>query len=183
MGEMILVCGENSSGKSLFAEKLVSRTKGKRYYIATLQPAGEIDHARIEKHRRQRESLGFETLELPFGFGGVDFENDCVVLLEDVANLLGNLIFGRQQGITQAMEEIKALKNKCRILFLVSIYGLSGEGYEGETLSYVNQLNEINSLLFEGCDAVVKMEKGKALLKKGEIDFADKSLFDSPVNI
>ena len=105
MGKMILVCGENSSGKSLFAEKLVSRTEGKRYYIATLQPAGDFDQSRIEKHRRQREKLDFETLELPFGFQEAEFEEGSVILLEDASNLLGNLIFGKKQGIDRALFE------------------------------------------------------------------------------
>ena len=180
---MILVCGENSSGKSFFAEKLVSRTCGKRYYIATLQPAREYDDLRIEKHRRQREKLDFETLELPFGFENAEFEEGSVILLEDASNLLGNLIFGKKQGIVRALEEIESLKHRCKTLFIVSISDLSGDGYEGETLDYVNQMNSMNSILEERCDAVIKMEKGNAVIKKGEKLLYDEGFLDSSVNL
>ena len=38
MGKLILVSGENSSGKSVFAESLFSKYSTKRYYIATMIP-------------------------------------------------------------------------------------------------------------------------------------------------
>ena len=53
MGKLILVCGANSSGKSLYAEELVSRTTGPRYYVATMLRNFEENHARIEKHQKQ----------------------------------------------------------------------------------------------------------------------------------
>ena len=183
MADMILVCGENSSGKSMLAEKLVSLTKGKRYYVATMINSNPENQKRIEKHIAQRAGLNFETLELPFGFESAELEEGRVVLLEDVANLLANLIFVRQQGLQQALAEIQKLKNKCKTLFLVSIAGLSGEGYEGETLDYVNQLNELNTILSAISDAVVEMENGEPIIRKGEKLLHDEGLLDCPVNL
>lgn len=183
MGELIFVCGANRSGKSLFAEKLVSCTEGKRYYIATMINTTEDNQQHIIKHRNQRANLNFTTLELPFGFYQQEFEEESVVLLEDVSNLLANLIFVKNQGLEQAVNEIFKLREKCQKLFVVSILGLNAEVYEGETKDYVNLLNEINQVLFDTADAVVQMENRRPILKKGEISFADKGLFDSPVHI
>ena len=93
MGEQILVVGSNQSGKSRFAEKLISCTEGKRYYIATMISSTEDNEFHIKKHIKQREGLGFDTHELPYGFDGLEIESDSVVLLEDVSNLWANLMF------------------------------------------------------------------------------------------
>ena len=53
MGTLILVAGENGSGKSRCAENIVAQTTGRRYYIATMQPCSEENLRRVEKHRRQ----------------------------------------------------------------------------------------------------------------------------------
>ena len=41
MGKLIVVSGPNESGKSAFAESLMSRIPGQRYYIATMAPQTE----------------------------------------------------------------------------------------------------------------------------------------------
>ena len=74
MGALILVAGANGSGKSLFAEELVEKTWGDRYYIATMAPQTEENFQRVEKHRRQREHLAFGTSI----FGGRSTDNRCI---------------------------------------------------------------------------------------------------------
>ncbi len=183
MGAQIMVCGANRSGKSLFAERLVSRTEGRRYYIATMINFTEDNAFHIRKHRLQREGLNFTTFELPFEPGKAEIEPDSVVLLEDVSNLLANLIFEKSLGAEEALEEINALREKCALLIMVSISGLSTEGYEGETAEYINALNEMNSKLFRLADAVIEMENRRPVLKKGDVPDALKSILDSHVNI
>ena len=161
----------------------MSLTEGKRYYIATMINSSEENNRRIQKHIAQRASLNFETLELPYGFSEARFEKDSLVLLEDVSNLLANLIFVKKQGLTEALAEIENLKNKCKTLILVSISGLCGDGYEGETLDYVNQLNELNHILAQKSDAVIEMENRLPKIKKGDLGHAFESLFNSPVNL
>ena len=48
MGKLIVVSGPNESGKSAFAESLMSRIPGQRYYIATMVPQTEENYRRIE---------------------------------------------------------------------------------------------------------------------------------------
>ena len=54
MGKLILVLGENNSGKSKFSEEMISKIEGNRYYIATMIPATDENYDRIKKHKKQR---------------------------------------------------------------------------------------------------------------------------------
>ena len=89
MGTLILVAGENGSGKSRCAENIVAQTTGRRYYIATMQPCSEENLRRVEKHRRQRKDLRFTTLELPHRVGAAAVENGSVVLIGSIAGCGG----------------------------------------------------------------------------------------------
>lgn len=183
MGEFVFVQGQNKSGKSRFAEKLVSLTEGKRYYIATMLRSCDANELQIERHIRQRQGLNFETLELPFGFGEAEIEKDSVVLLEDVANLTANLIFEKHQPWQPIPDEVEGLREKCALLIAVSISGLDAGSYDGETARYINALNEINSTLADHADAVFVMQDGGPVLKKGDVPDALKSILDSHVNL
>ena len=183
MGKQILVLGSNQSGKSRFAEKLISCTEGKRYYIATMISCTKDNAYHIDKHRKQRDGLNFETFELPYGFDGLETEADGVVLLEDVSNFLANLIFEKGLGSEIALQQIEKLRDSCGLLVIVSIHGLSTEGYEGETAQYIEALNDVNDRLAECSDCVFEMENRKAVLKKGEIPYAAESILDSHIHI
>jgi hypothetical protein len=66
----ILISGGCKNGKSYYAQQLAVRQAedgAPLYYIATMDPADEEDHARILRHRREREGWGFTTLEQSSG--------------------------------------------------------------------------------------------------------------------
>lgn len=169
MGKLVLICGANSSGKSRYAESLISRTTGERYYIATMQPQTQENHRRIEKHRLQRAGLHFQTLELPWKIADATVSPTGVVLLEDVSNLLGNILFAKGGSGEEAFEDILALKERCRLLVAVSISGLRADGYDGETASYIRGLNRLNERLAELADVVVTMRDGQPACEKGDV--------------
>lgn len=90
-----LVIGKDDCGKSKVAEDLaVSGRYRNRYYIATMKVMDEAGKARVEKHRKMREGKGFVTLEIPLNIENaadlMDKPEESVVLLECVANLVGN---------------------------------------------------------------------------------------------
>jgi adenosylcobinamide kinase/adenosylcobinamide-phosphate guanylyltransferase len=121
-----LVLGPNGSGKSAFSEGVITRISvGARYYVATMIPYGEDGAARVEKHRKQREAMGFITFEQPVSVSALSLPADASVLLEDVSNLLGNTIFGAVGDEDAAFEDIAALCMKCKNAVLVSIDGLT----------------------------------------------------------
>ncbi|MEA4968913.1 MAG: bifunctional adenosylcobinamide kinase/adenosylcobinamide-phosphate guanylyltransferase [Candidatus Pelethousia sp.] len=167
---LILIMGENSSGKSAYAEKLVARMGGGLYYIATMIPHGEEGAARVNKHRAQRVGLGFATLELPYAVGGADIPPEGAVLLEDVSNLLANRMFERGGTVADTLTDIKTLLCRCRALVAVSIQGLEGADYEGETRTYIAALAALNDALIAAADLVIEMRRGMPQVRKGEFN-------------
>ena len=170
MGTLILVAGENGSGKSRCAENIVAQTTGRRYYIATMQPCSEENLRRVEKHRRQRRDLRFTTLELPHRVGAAAVENGSVVLLEDVSNLLANAMFECGGNEESVYGDIEALLSRCRILVAVTITGLREEGYDGETAAYIRALNGLNQRLLARAAAAVTMKDGQPFAEKRELN-------------
>jgi adenosylcobinamide kinase/adenosylcobinamide-phosphate guanylyltransferase len=150
----VLVLGPNNSGKSAYAEKLAaSLSNGPLYYIATMIPYGDKGRARVEKHRKQREGLGFVTVEKPTCVSGIPLPADATALLEDVSNLLGNTRHG--EGV-DVFADIAALCEKSRNAVLVSIGGLDPRPeHDDETKGYIAALNRLNGLLADYADEVV----------------------------
>ncbi|MBQ3426353.1 MAG: bifunctional adenosylcobinamide kinase/adenosylcobinamide-phosphate guanylyltransferase [Clostridia bacterium] len=168
MGILILVSGENSSGKSLFAEKIAARCTGKHYYIATMIPKTEDNYIRIKKHKKQREGLGFTDLELPYSLSEALNESDSVVLIEDVSNLLANNIFDKNKSADEVFNDILQLIKKSKIVVAVTISGLRSRDYDEETVMYIDSLNEINQKLYNEALIAIKMKNGKPVFEKGE---------------
>jgi adenosylcobinamide kinase/adenosylcobinamide-phosphate guanylyltransferase len=170
----VLILGSTGSGKSAYAEKLIARlSSGARYYIATMIPYGEEGAERVEKHRRQRETLEFTTVEKPFCVSGISVPRDASILLEDVSNLLGNALFGGVCGGSEddVFEDIKYLCEKCRVSVLVSISGLNSQSeYDDETCCYIDALNRLNQRLHVLADIVITMRGGVPVYTKGDDD-------------
>lgn len=170
MGRMVLISGGNGSGKSRYAETLVSRTTGPRHYIATMQPQTEDNFRRVKKHIAQRKGLNFTTWELPIHIDQAEIQPNGVVLLEDVSNLLGNTIFSQAGNREDVLEKIVALRNQCSLLIAVTIGGLSSKAYQGETAAYIEDLNSLNESLFALADAAATMVSGSPVWEKGNED-------------
>lgn len=168
---MVLVIGQNGSGKSVFAERLASRIcTGRLLYIATLLPHGEEGEVRIEKHRLQRADLGFVTLESPYALAETNTQD--TVLLEDVSNLVANLMFEERDPSTvdTALDRVIRLRNHCSNLICVSISGLDeSDGSNEETGRYIAALQRVNELLFDHADAVAELMFGIPMLRKGSL--------------
>ena len=169
MAILVLVSGSNNSGKSVYAEQLIAKTAGDRYYIATMRPCTEDNHHRIEKHRAQRQGLGFTTIECPYQVGNISISSDGVVLLEDVSNLLANAMFEKGDSSDSVFNDISALADRCKMLVAVTITGLEDQGYDEGTTAYINGLNAINRKLFEKASAVISMQEGTPVYEKGDI--------------
>ena len=172
MGKVILISGSNGSGKSRFAEELVENC-GYCYYIATMVSQSEDNECRIEKHKRQREGLGFVTLEVPWQVSAVQVEPNSVVLLEDMTNLLGNTVFAHGGCGEDVYRDICALADKCRLLIVVTISGMNSAEYTGETAVYIDSINELNDRIFALANAAAEMVDGVPQWKKGDIHAID----------
>lgn len=168
MSRLILVSGSNGSGKSRFAEQLIAQTTGARFYIATMVPCTADNQKRVEKHRRQRAGLGFQTLEIPHEVSTAPVTEDSVVLLEDVSNLFANAMFEKGRGVDDVYKDILGLAERCKLLVAVTISGLTDNGYDAETAAYIDGLNALNRKLFSDASAAVSMQDGQPVYIKEE---------------
>ena len=170
MGTLIMISGANGSGKSRYAERIVARTTGERYYIATMRPCSEENLQRIEKHREQRKDLQFTTLECPYQVGAAAVERDGVVLLEDVSNLLANAMFERGGDEASVYADIEALCSRCRLLVAVTITGLRADGYDLNEIAVKLVHNGLNQRRDDRAAAAVAMKDGAPFAEKGDLD-------------
>lgn len=154
-----LILGCNNSGKSSYAESIISSLNGtKRYYIATMIPYGEEGKNRVLKHLKMRADLNMKTIETPY-FNHLDeIEDGSDVLLEDISNLVANRFFDEElSSCDTIVEEICKLNNRVSNLIVVSISGIVAKGYDSDTINYINKLNEINSELEHLADKTIRM--------------------------
>ena len=133
-----LVTGGSGSGKSAYAEehicrihRILSRKAGRKlplFYIAAMIPRGEETLRKIERHRKMRETRGFQTLEWYTDIAGKIREkslpeNACV-LLECLSNLTANEIYepeGAGENAADAVTEgVRMLKDSCAAVVVVT---------------------------------------------------------------
>lgn len=177
-----LVTGGSGSGKSEYAEALAAGCGCKnRWYLATMEVYGAEGRRKVERHRRQREGKGFETLECPRGLKNIRIPGDpqdTAILLECVSNLAANEMFGAGEapdGGTdvaraeqEAFEGILCLADQARELIVVTNeVGLDGGEYGAETKDYIRLMGRLNRRLAERADRVFEVVFGIPVLLAG----------------
>lgn len=168
-----LITGGSKCGKSSLAEKLLDRFKDEKYYIAAMKPFGEEALAAIERHRKLRAGKGFVTIERYTGLQGLYIPAGSKVLLECMANLCANEMFG-ENGIDDPTERIilgiDHLRSLCEELVIVTNnVGSDGVDYGAETNGYIRVLGEINARIAETADCVVECVYGIPVILKGRL--------------
>ena len=127
---LTLVLGGAASGKSEYAESLVLRTTGPRWYLATMQIWDAECAARVEKHRKMRAAKQFETVECPLHLEKVRLPARGTVLLEDLGNLAANELYdpaGAGEAAAAAiLRGLDSLSAQCENLIVVSNEVFSG---------------------------------------------------------
>ena len=168
---LTLIIGGSGSGKSAFAEALVQKLPGERIYLATMWASDPESLRRIARHRKQRETLGFVTLEQPLRLWEAAVPAGANVLLEDLSNLLANEMFSPTGGGIDAVRRgLEHLITSCKNLTVVTneIFS-SGDKYEGETLAYMKNLAALNRELATRADLAVEVVCGLPNVLKGEL--------------
>ena len=167
-----LISGGSASGKSAYAEKLVcelyeATDEPKRLiYLATMRADCDEAGARIERHRKQREGKGFETLEYGEGESLSMVDKDAVVLLEDLSNMLTVNMFCSDGSVNndadaEVMDDISRLYNKCRELVIVTNDIFSdGTDYDEITEKYRKKLAGLNKKIAEMAGGVTEVIAG-----------------------
>ena len=93
----VLIVGQSRSGKTSFAQKkaLELAEGGPLYYWAAMEPRDGEDLARIARHRKDREGLGFTTIERGSGLTAElpSVSPEGTVLFDSLTALLSNELF------------------------------------------------------------------------------------------
>ncbi|MDR1264594.1 MAG: bifunctional adenosylcobinamide kinase/adenosylcobinamide-phosphate guanylyltransferase [Propionibacteriaceae bacterium] len=158
---MGVVIGANGSGKSTLAEAWAVRLRadagGRLLYLATTVVADADGQQRVARHRRQRQGLGFLTVESPTAELAVGPSD--VVLLEDVSNLVANLMFADRAAdpARAALDRLAELRRASAHLIAVTIGGLVPQpDHWDETRDYLAALESVNTALVRAADQVIE---------------------------
>ena len=167
-----LIIGGSKSGKSGLAEKLIGEFDIRKIYIATMKPYGSESAAIIERHRKQREGKGFETIECYTDIGEAALSENglnCVqtaVLLECIGNLCANEMFDGQENepvraSDKIIEGVRLLSERAKELVVVSVsVGSDGIDYPEGTAAYIEEIGRINSGIAAFADNVIECVYG-----------------------
>lgn len=167
-----LIIGGAASGKSELAEREALKYEKPCYYLATMQSdPGDKDgrgRERIERHRRRRAGLGFETIEKSSDIGQTagKIRGGCV-LLECLTNLAANELFadsGMRDGeeVYRKLEaDLERLASEAATLIIVSgDVHRDDTVYSDETETYRRLLARINTWCAMHSDRVYEVIYG-----------------------
>ena len=161
-----LIVGGASSGKSRLAERLaVASPHRPLLYLATLQPFGAEGQRRVERHRRQRQGLGFETVERTTDLAALPLPPGATVLLECLGNLCANELYSPEgageRALPAMLDGIAHLRRQSSRLILVgNDVHSAGCLYEGDTLRYLRTLGHLQQHLAALADEVIEVTAG-----------------------
>ena len=168
---LVVVTGGSGSGKSVYAEALITRlAKADKYYIATMKPFGA--------EGQQRQGSGFITVEqyTQIEKTAIPTGEHTTALLECVSNLVANEMF--DGGSTRSAEELVCditagivnLYTRCCHLVIVTNEVFSdGNRYDRETAEYIRCLGTINRHLAKIADSVVEVVYSIPVKIKGDV--------------
>lgn len=191
-----LVTGGSGSGKSAYAESLLSSCEGIRYYIATMQIYDAEGEKKVERHRKLRAGKGFLTIESPMNVGKIRFA--CAgeaeqaqyrqgaerkvqgsfgkksALLECMSNLTANEMFTKdgmkseEEVVEKIVSEIQTISKKLDNLVIVTNNVFEdGVIYDAGTMEYLRALGRINAALARLADRVTEVVVGIPVELKG----------------
>lgn len=196
IGMITLVTGGSGSGKSAYAESLLSSCEGIRYYIATMQIYDAEGEKKVERHRKLRAGKGFLTIESPMNVGKIRFA--CAgkaeqaqyrqgaerkvqgsfgkksALLECMSNLTANEMFTKdgmkseEEVVEKIVSEIQTISKKLDNLVIVTNNVFEdGVIYDAGTMEYLRALGRINAALARLADRVAEVVVGIPVELKG----------------
>ena len=192
----VFISGGCKNGKTSYAQHLamVQRMAKKRkrrafYYIATMKPVDAEDDERIVRHRCERESWGFTTIEQPFDIEKIleKCDHKGTFLLDSLTALLANEMFPPGSAANgapfgdfneHAAQKIKGgllqITNNVRDIVIISDYIYSDALlYDPLTENYRRSLAELDRAAAENCDIVLEAVHTSIIVHKGREMFAN----------
>lgn len=174
----ILISGGCKNGKTTYAQELALNMRKAGvplYYLATMIAADNEDKARITRHQKEREGLGFETVEAGKDIGTVADNRSprSVWLLDSLTALLANEMFfpdGRTQpgAAKKVSADLTLFLRKAQDAVVVSdsIYS-DAFLFDEMTEMYRRGLALIDRHAASLCDVVIEASGGVYIPHKG----------------
>ena len=169
----IFISGGCKNGKSTFAQHMAKAMGTPLYYIATMIPHDEEDNARIQRHLKEREGWGFETIEcgreIHHCLEGVDTSGSF--LMDSVTALLSNEMFPPEGYVPdcadRVAEQLLYLADNAENIVFVSDFIYSDGPYDEWSENYRRALALADKTLAKRCDAVVEVCSRNIIVHKG----------------
>lgn len=168
---MALVVGGARSGKSAFAEKLVSSLARPRVYIATAQAWDDEMRERIGRHRHQRGEA-WTTVEAPLDLVGAlaAVPDDATVLIDCATLWLTNHMLGDSDVEAEARRLLAALADCASPVVMVSNevgWGIVPENALARR--FRDAQGRLNQQIAAQSDLVVGVMAGLPMVLKGRL--------------
>lgn len=112
MANVILITGGARSGKSSYSEALARSFPGPRAYLATAPVFDAEMAARVERHRRQRQSDGWDTIEEETDLAGAieKASNYDTILVDCLTLWINNLLYEAERKGREISEDDMAAR-------------------------------------------------------------------------
>ena len=176
----VFISGGVKNGKSYHAQQIAKKLSGDGalYYLATMVPHDNEDEARISRHIKDRDGMGFQTIECP------NVINSClekanpegVFLLDSTTALLANEMFledgcVKYEAAEKVAEALCDLAEKVKGLVVVSDFIYSDAvRYDELTEAYRKGLAHIDKALARCFSTVLEICGGTVFCHKGELN-------------
>ena len=176
----VFISGGVKNGKSYHAQQIARKLSGDGalYYLATMIPHDNEDEERICRHIKDRDGMGFQTIECPRDIKScLEKANpEGVFLLDSTTALLSNEMFLDDGSVDLAAAdkiagELCDLAEKVRGLVVVSdtIYS-DALSYDELTEEYRKGLAHIDKTLARCFSTVLEICGGTVFYHKGELN-------------
>lgn len=179
-----LVTGASGSGKSEYAEQLVTDSGAlRRLYLATMEIRGKEGRKKVDRHRALRRGKGFLTIECPRKLEQVQIggrRQDTAVLLECISNLAANELFAPEEAAVAAALRAEGAERRIlagirhlagcagQVVVVTNQVGEDGLDYDQDTMEYIRLAGRVNCRLAAWADRVVEVVFGiPVVLKEG----------------
>ena len=180
---IIFLSGGVRSGKSSLAEKIADRlAAGEKIYLATSKAVDEEMSHRIRKHRQDRSSKNFRTIEQSEDVSQIcpSLKKTDTILFDCLGNLLANEMFSDPSRIytehdigkiTQKIyTEIDMIDQRVNALILVSNEIFSdGVEYEEDAEPFLKALAALHIKIAGTAAAVIECVHGSNIVYKNNI--------------
>ena len=172
-----LVIGGSGSGKSAYAEDLLSEYNKNKYYLATMIVNDQEAEKRVDKHRALRRGKGFETIECSRNIdtvaGFLPEDGSAVMLLECMSNLVANEMFEHSQAksaeevTAKLLKDIQHLASKLsQLVIITNNVSEDGTEYDSTTMAYIKAISDFKVRISEIADRVVEVVVGIPIVIK-----------------